>query len=103
MSLIWKIISVGVLTVGMASGYTKPPKTREFPKVSFYVCAHEDDWQLFMGTDAFNDINNYDEKKGEANGTKVVIIYTTAGNLHDDDDTKTCDCNDTHKRNKKRM
>jgi hypothetical protein len=38
---------------------------------SFYIVAHSDDWQLFMGVNAFNDIRT---KEG-----KVVIIYTTAG------------------------
>ena len=67
---------------------------KKYNGVSFYVCAHQDDWQLFMGADAFNDINSFDEKKEAPNGKKVVIIYTTAGNLNDDDDTKSCDCRD---------
>lgn len=40
------------------------------PAPSFYICAHEDDWQLFAGQEAYNDI---------ISGKKVVIIYVTAG------------------------
>lgn len=40
--------------------------------VAFYVVAHQDDWQLFMGLDAYNAMN-------DSNSTKVVIIHTTAG------------------------
>jgi hypothetical protein len=47
-----------------------------------------------MGKNVFNDINSFNEITPDANGKKVVIIYTTAGNLHDDDDTKTCNCRD---------
>ena len=65
---------------------------QQYNHVFFYVCAHQDDWQLFMGANAFNDINAFDEKKAEANGKKVVFIFTTAGNLDDSDDTRTCNC-----------
>jgi len=40
--------------------------------VSFYVVAHQDQWQLFMGLNAYNDIS-----AGKAH--KVVFIYVTAG------------------------
>jgi len=40
--------------------------------ISFYVAAHEDDWQLFMNPNAFNDVN------GNLND-KTVFIYLTAG------------------------
>jgi hypothetical protein len=49
-----------------------------------------------MGSDTYNDITSHDEKNAKANGKKVVIIYTTAGNLRDDDDTKSCNCSDPH-------
>jgi hypothetical protein len=81
----------GFLLAAMLQG-TEP----QHNEVAFYISAHQDDWQLFMGADAFRDINDFDEKKPEANGKKVVIIYTTAGDLHDDDDSKTCDCKDAH-------
>ena len=48
-----------------------------------------------MGTNVYNDILLHDEKGVPGNGTKVVIVYTTAGNLNDDDDTKSCDCKDS--------
>ena len=49
-----------------------------------------------MGTNVYNDINSFDEKSAGNSGKKVIIIYTTAGNLHDDDDTKSCDCKDPY-------
>ena len=42
-----------------------------YNEVSFYVFAHPDDWQLFMGVYAYNDMTN-------TNG-KVVFIQITAG------------------------
>jgi LmbE family N-acetylglucosaminyl deacetylase len=39
--------------------------------VAFYVGAHQDDWQLFMSPQAYTDL--------VADGSKVVFIYTTAG------------------------
>jgi hypothetical protein len=38
---------------------------------SFYVVAHQDDWQIFMGVNAYNDILNQN--------AKTVFIYITAG------------------------
>lgn len=38
---------------------------------TFYVSAHEDDWQLFMTPNAINDVKNATNK--------TVFIYTTAG------------------------
>jgi Secretion system C-terminal sorting domain len=67
-----------------------------YDEMSVYVVAHQDDWQLFMGTNVYNDIAAYDEKNAGQNGRKVVIIYTTAGNLHDDDDSKSCMCKDPY-------
>lgn len=40
-------------------------------KVSFYFAAHEDDWQLFMGPSAFDDV--------AGGAAKTVFIHTTAG------------------------
>lgn len=40
-------------------------------KVSVYVVAHPDDWQLFMGNDAYTDIQD--------TTNKVVFIITTSG------------------------
>lgn len=42
-----------------------------FTKISFYVVAHADDWQLFMQPNTYNDL--------VATGSKVVFIVTTAG------------------------
>lgn len=44
---------------------------KQFTKISFYVVAHADDWQLFMQPNAYNDL--------VAAGNKVVFIITTAG------------------------
>jgi hypothetical protein len=41
------------------------------PTVAFYVIAHQDDWELFRGQQAYEDITTYD--------TRIVFIYTTAG------------------------
>jgi hypothetical protein len=38
---------------------------------SFYVVGHQDDWQLFMTSSAYDDVRTPN--------TKVVCIYTTAG------------------------
>ncbi len=47
-----------------------------------------------MGTNVYNDILAFDEINPGMNGKKVILIYTTAGNLHDSDDTKSCNCRD---------
>ena len=39
--------------------------------VSFYFSAHEDDWQLFMNPNAYNDVHKPN--------SKVVFVYLTAG------------------------
>ena len=39
--------------------------------VVFYIGAHQDDWQLFMSPQAYYDLI--------ADNTRVVFIYTTAG------------------------
>src|SRR5579863_6807152 len=50
----------------------EPGKVASAPsRVSFYFAAHEDDWQLFMNPNAFNDV------MGAAR--KTVFIHVTAG------------------------
>ncbi|MBA9077735.1 PIG-L family deacetylase [Rufibacter quisquiliarum] len=46
--------------------------------VSFYVMAHQDDWQLFMGANAYKDIVKPN--------SKVVFIYLTAGQANKKDE-----------------
>jgi len=49
------------------------PNNKVLPKKEnpvFYVSAHPDDWQIFIGNKVYNDVKQ---------GRKVVIIYTTAG------------------------
>jgi len=48
-----------------------------FTKISFYVVAHADDWQLFMCPAVHKDIM--------AEGTKTVFIITTAGDAGADE------------------
>lgn len=43
----------------------------KFTKISFYIVAHADDWQLFMQPNACNDL--------VSKNSKVVFIVTTAG------------------------
>ncbi len=50
----------------------EPGKVAPGPgKVSFYFAAHEDDWQLFMNPNAFNDVTG--------GSRKTVFIHVTAG------------------------
>ena len=44
-------------------------------QVSVYFAAHEDDWQLFMGIDAYNDLQALPSNLN----SRVVFIYTCAG------------------------
>lgn len=44
---------------------------KEYKGCSFYVQAHQDDWQLFRGEVAWYDVTN--------SSNKVTFIYTTAG------------------------
>ncbi len=46
-------------------------------KVSVYVSAHQDDWQLFMGVNAYNDIANSNDS------ARVIFVYITAGDYSD--------------------
>ncbi len=45
-------------------------------KTSVYISAHQDDWQLFVGDYAYNDILD--------DGTETVFIYITAGDAGKD-------------------
>jgi hypothetical protein len=68
--------------------YSPPPI---YDELSFYVVAHQDDWQLFMGTFAQTDIHNFHELNQvltvvpevrdtrATGGGKVVFIYLTSG------------------------
>lgn len=48
-----------------------PKKEEQFTRVSFYIIAHADDWQIFMQPNIYNDLI--------ASDCKIVIIITTAG------------------------
>jgi hypothetical protein len=61
------ILSISLLapTLASAAGSDKPNK------ISFYFAAHEDDWQLFMNPNAFEDVIG--------GARKTVFIHLTAG------------------------
>jgi hypothetical protein len=44
---------------------------QSYSAMSVYIAAHEDDWQLFMGVNAYYDIHD--------SSAKVLFIFTTAG------------------------
>lgn len=50
-------------------------------ELNFYFSAHQDDWQLFMGTNAYNDVSNININSREISNTKTIFVYLTAGNL----------------------
>ena len=50
---------------------TLPHLTWAQSTVSFYFGAHEDDWQLFMNPNAYEDVHR--------DSTRVVFVYLTAG------------------------
>jgi len=58
-----------LLTIGISHSFAQDSR------ISFYFSAHPDDWQLFMGVNAFKDISG----ANTGSSTKVVLIYTTAG------------------------
>ena len=47
-----------------------------YDSVSFYIVAHQDDWQLFMTPDAYDDLIRHN--------TKVTFIYSSAGDAGND-------------------
>jgi hypothetical protein len=60
--------SLGLFVFFLSAQLNAAPR---FKKVSFYVVAHQDDWQLFMGEKAFKDIKDP--------LTQVIIIFVTSG------------------------
>ncbi|KAF0686641.1 Aste57867_21565 [Aphanomyces stellatus] len=63
-------------TLGWLTPARLPTSIATPQNVHFYIVAHQDDWQLFMSGSLFASL-------GDAT-TKVVVVYTTAG---DDDQT----------------
>jgi len=55
----------------MTNSNFHPKSLKDFSNISFYISAHQDDWQLFVGNLACDDIDN--------KNNKTVFIYTTAG------------------------
>ena len=49
---------------------------KNYTSVAFYIAAHQDDWQLFMTPNAYGNLHDP--------ATKVVFIYTTAGDAGKD-------------------
>jgi catechol 2,3-dioxygenase-like lactoylglutathione lyase family enzyme len=64
-----------IIPVLLAIGLLQPQLARaddhQAARVSFYFAAHEDDWQLFMNPQAFDDVADA--------RTKAVFIHSTAG------------------------
>lgn len=53
-----------------------------YAAVSFYIVAHHDDWQIFMGQQAWYDVRSYNPYISTANGAKVIFIYVSDGSYH---------------------
>ena len=56
-----------IITLCLSSTLSKA----QYSELAFYVVAHQDDWQLFMGASAYKYVSN--------KNAKAVFIYTTAG------------------------
>ena len=65
------LIATHTLKIYNFNKQRRPNNLHKNQQVSFYVVAHQDDWQLFMGVNAYNDILNQN--------AKTVFIYITAG------------------------
>jgi hypothetical protein len=98
-----KILSILLFSVfAMVKTYAQL-SPQVYSGVSFYVCAHQDDWQLFMGSNAFKDIQAFDPSTPQYSSKKVVFIYTTSGNINEYDDSKSCQCMDPYDPNGKNV
>jgi len=64
---------LGLLLFFLSSPVISAP---HYKKLSFYVVAHQDDWQLFMGEKAYKDIQDP--------LTQVIIIFVTSGEAGQD-------------------
>jgi hypothetical protein len=77
--------------------YGKPTYSQIYSGITFYVIPHQEDWQLYMGNSAWNDIRTFHERgypftinhaqpgNGTGkfpNGLKVVLINITGGNTN---------------------
>jgi hypothetical protein len=72
-SLITLVLSLALCVLvpsKVAAGSSRPARPN---KIDFYIVAHPDDWQLFMGDHAYNDIRN---------NHRVVFIYSSAGDAN---------------------
>jgi hypothetical protein len=59
------------LAIGLLQPQLARAEDRQAAMVSFYFAAHEDDWQLFMTPQAFDDVADA--------RTKTVFVHSTAG------------------------
>lgn len=64
----------GILSIFIAFIINTNISFSQSTSVSFYIAAHPDDWALFMGVNAFKDIES-----SATGNKKVVMIYITAG------------------------
>lgn len=65
------LITAGRGPTNAQSGASQPARRAAVTSLSFYVGGHQDDWQLFRGNVAYNDLTKA--------GSRVVFIYATAG------------------------
>jgi hypothetical protein len=65
-----RVIGV-LLIVGACFAGILQAQSSAFTSLSFYIGGHEDDWELFRGDVAYNEVSNI--------RSKVVFIYATAG------------------------
>jgi hypothetical protein len=69
------IIQISGMTTGLAGAPNSGQPWRsivQYTVVAFYITAHEDDWELFRGEQAYADIQSDPSYK-------IVFIHTTAG------------------------
>ncbi len=67
----FQLITLPLFLILALFGY-RPALAQSYSAATFYVVAHEDDWQLLMTPNAYDDV--------VAPGAKVVFVHLTAGN-----------------------
>ncbi|OUJ73450.1 PIG-L family deacetylase [Hymenobacter crusticola] len=77
-SLLWFFLFSVVLGFGWGEVAHAQSSGAKQKNAAFYIVAHQDDWQLFMGSHAYDDI--------QRPKTKVIIICLTAGQANEPGD-----------------
>ncbi|WP_082455426.1 PIG-L family deacetylase [Hymenobacter sp. AT01-02] len=77
--LLLRLFLLTLTVLGAARGWAQTPVSAPNSRsVSVYITAHPDDWQLFMGSDACDDV--------QRRNAKVVFICLTGGQANKVDD-----------------